>query len=177
MPLVFREQSRDRSHGHVDVVRSSAAGKCLQLIENIIRVLRRQRRRSRTIRHRTMARLARRNPALSISKRNQPRCDRGMTMIRRRLRKTAIILRILKHWQLRIVRHYIRHIAQRKRLRDRLHHRRRPLVTSKICQLLPGHQPVHARKVRSRGSRAKTLCSVAVLAPSGQQHSPKRVPG
>jgi len=47
--LVLGEKRRDGTHGHVDVVGTSAAGKCFDLVENVAGILCRQRRRARTI--------------------------------------------------------------------------------------------------------------------------------
>ena len=89
MPFIFSEQRRDRTHRHVDIVGTTPIRECFQLAQNILRVLLHQGRHSRTIGNRTMAALARRNATLTVSKRNQMRCDRRMTWTGARIQENS----------------------------------------------------------------------------------------
>jgi hypothetical protein len=97
MSLILSEQRRNRPHRHIDIVRPRPVRERLQFAQNIIGILIHQRRHSNAIRHRTMTRLARRNPAPAVSKRNQMRCNAGMNRIGPRLRKIPVILQAGKN--------------------------------------------------------------------------------
>jgi hypothetical protein len=177
VPLLIRKQPSNYSHRLIDIVRALTTRKRSQLIQNIIRILPHQRRRTRTIRHRPMTSLARRNPAFAISKRDQARCDRCMARIRRRLRKRAIILKVRKHRKLGIISHDIRQILCRKRVRNRTHRSRCALAAAKILQLFPHRQLVHTRKVRSRLFLAESLGPVTMFAALRQQRPAESISG
>src|SRR5258708_1074477 len=177
MPLIFSQQPRDGAHGLVDVVGTGSAGKAFELLQNIIPILIRQRRNANLVSNRPMTRLARSNPAFPIAKRDQPRCDRRTSRLRLPLRKHTIILRVAKERQRREIRNHIRGVARRKRFRNRLHHTRSPLMSSKIFQLLPDRKCIQASQIRSRSHWTESLRAMAVIAALSQQHPSKRISG
>ena len=122
-----------------------------------------------------MTGLARRNPALPISKNNQPDRHRGPSRIVHRLRKRPVVLRISRSRQHGKISRQVGRVTLSKSLGNRLHHRRTALPRSKILHLFPERQPVHARQVRECGDRSESFLAVTMIAAPRQQQSTKRI--
>src|SRR5271165_2156989 len=91
-PLLGGELFRYAAHAHINVIAPAAIREALELQFQIVAILGGEGRSSFHITHRTVARLARRNPTLAISENNQADGDRGPGRIKHRPRKRPVVL-------------------------------------------------------------------------------------
>src|SRR5579862_1515386 len=175
VPFFFRKQGRDCPHRFIHIIGALPFGECLQLVQKIIGILRRERRRANFKGDGAVTRLAGRNAALAIAEGDEARSHFLMRGSGWRLRKDAVVLRIGKDRQRRIIGGKIGDVAQGKRLRNRHHYERPPLPGAEVLELLPDRKFIHAGQVGRKGDRTETLRAMAVLATAGEQHAAETI--
>src|SRR5579862_3155675 len=90
VPFFFRKQGRDRPHRFIHIIGALPFGECLQLVQKVIGILRRERRRSDFKGDGAVTRLAGRNAALAIAKGDEARSHFLMRGSGGRLGKTRL---------------------------------------------------------------------------------------